>query len=88
MTTANREALLPALVLERTGEVCTQAFRVRYCEEEALLRSLCRLRLELSMGLPEPRDPAAPPPPAAAAAPPPPGPHECEPVEPELVSYN
>ena len=74
MTTANREALLPALVLERTDEVCTQSFRVRYCEEEVLLRSLCRLRVELSMGTPELRDMLAPPP----------GRYECEPIEIEL----
>jgi len=79
--TANRESVLPAHVLERTGEYCTQSFRVKYCEEEALMRSICRLRLELSLSASKPQ--------VVAGVPVDPDPdtsglYECEPIELEL----
>ena len=47
--TVNTEQLLPAHILDRTGDVCTPAFRVRYCEEEVVLRLLARFRIELRL---------------------------------------
>lgn len=48
----NTEPLLPAHVLDRTGDFCTPSFRIRYCDEEVVLRSLARLRIELSLVAP------------------------------------
>ena len=42
--------LLPAHVLEASGEFCTAAFRVRYCEEEVPLRAFACLRVDLAPG--------------------------------------
>ena len=42
-----RQFHLPAHILDATQEFCTPAFRVRYCEEELLLKSLVRLRIDL-----------------------------------------
>ena len=53
----DREPLLPAHILDATGEFCTCAFRVRYMEEEILLRSIARLRADLSFLPPEAEEP-------------------------------
>ena len=45
---ASKEALLPAHILDATGEFCTPSFRVRFCEEEVMLRTMVRMRLDLS----------------------------------------
>eukprot|EP00965_Chrysotila_dentata_P051848 1721064-Pleurochrysis_carterae.AAC.2 len=42
--------VLRAHVLDASGDLCTQSFRVRYCEEEVLLRAIGRLRIELILG--------------------------------------
>ena len=52
-STANRDEVLPAHILDGSGDFCSPAFRVRYCDEEVILRTLGRLRIELSL------DPAA-----------------------------
>ena len=46
---AAKEFALPAHVLEESGECCTPAFRIRFCEEEVVLRHIFRLRLELDL---------------------------------------
>lgn len=43
----SREFLLPAHILHTTCELCSPAFRVRYCEEEVLLRQLARMRVDI-----------------------------------------
>ena len=48
-STANRDEVLPAHILDGSGDFCSPAFRVRYCDEEVILRTLGRLRIELSL---------------------------------------
>ena len=43
-----KEDLLPAHILDATGEFCSPSFRVRYCEEEVSLRTMVRFRVDLS----------------------------------------
>lgn len=44
----NKDILLPAHIIENTGEFCSPSFRVRFCEEEVMIRSMVRMRLDLS----------------------------------------
>ena len=69
-STANRDEVLPAHILDGSGDFCSPAFRVRYCDEEVILRTLGRLRIELSLD----RRPPTPPTPAPTPAPTPPTP--------------
>lgn len=69
-----RQFHLPAHILDATSEFCSPAFRVRYSEEEVLLRPLVRMKVDLdvtdgdpsssadeasSLGLPSESDAAA-----------------------------
>lgn len=45
----NKDQLLPQHIHDHTGDACTHAFRVRYCEEEAALGMLARFRVELML---------------------------------------
>ncbi|KAL1525926.1 hypothetical protein AB1Y20_020752 [Prymnesium parvum] len=43
----NIEPLLPPLIFDDRGEFSTCAFRIRYCDEEVLMRIIARFRAEL-----------------------------------------
>lgn len=45
----NRELLLPPHTLSHSGDFCTGSFRVRYVEEEVLLRSMVSFKLRLAL---------------------------------------
>ena len=45
----SKDPLLPSHIHDRTGDACTHAFRVQYCDEEAALGMLARFRIELML---------------------------------------
>lgn len=46
-TLINVDYVLPPLIFDDRSEFCAPAFRIKYCDEEVLSRSIARFRVEL-----------------------------------------